>query len=522
MISIPLTPVRFLARAIELFPGKPGVVCGDKEFSYGEFGERCLRLTAALHRAGVSPGDRVGFLSLNNHKLLEGYYGVPMAQAMLMPLNVRLSPPELIAILNHSEARILFYETDFAPLIAAFREHCPKLQQFIALNDEYESFIDVPVADIDYMSIDENSVAELFYTSGSTGTPKGVMLSHRALYLHALAVTTLYIDPDTMVDLHTIPLFHANGWGHAQTDVMLGIKQVMVRKFDPAGVLELIQRHRATDMSLVPTMANALLNCPDVGKYDVSSLREIQMGGAASSPELIMRMEKAFGCRVWAGYGLTETAPVLTCARPDRKRVFDSNDERWRTQAMTGRPIPGVDLRVVDLEGKPVPRDGTAIGEIAVRCDWIMEGYYRDPEGTAAVIRDGWFYTGDMAVWRSDGYVQIVDRRKEIIVSGGENISSIEVERAIIAHPDVFECAVVPAPDPRWGEVPAAIVVPKKGTDLTAEDLQRFLEGRLGRFKMPKVIDFEADPLPKTGTGKIRKLVLKERYWAGKTRRVGE
>ena len=327
-----------------------------------------------------------------------------------------------------------------------------------------------PAAELDYMSIDENSVAELFYTSGSTGTPKGVMLSHRALYLHAMAVTTLYIDPDTMVDLHTIPLFHANGWGHAQTDVMLGIKQVMVRRFDPAAVLELIQRHRVTDMSLVPTMANALLNCPEAGNYDVSSLREIQMGGAASSPELIMRMEKAFGCRVWAGYGLTETAPVLTCARPDRMRVFDSDEERWRTQAMTGRPIPGVELRVVDLEGKPVPRDGTAIGEIAVRCDWIMEGYYRDPEGTAAVIRNGWFYTGDMAVWRADGYVQIVDRRKEIIVSGGENISSIEVERAITAHPDVFECAVVPAPDPRWGEVPAAIVVPKKGTKLTAEE----------------------------------------------------
>ena len=274
------------------------------------------------------------------------------------------------------------------------------MSRYVELNENYEKFIQgsAGVQQPDYLHIDENDTAELFYTSGSTGTPKGVMLSHRSLYLHALAVATLYNDPDTMVDLHTIPLFHANGWGHAQADVMLGIRQVMVRRFDCAGVLKMIEQYQATDMSVVPTMANALVNTPNLESYDVSSMREIMIGGAAASADLIMHMESVFRCRVCAGYGLTETAPVLTIARPDRNRVFASDAERWATQAMTGRPIPGVDLSLVDSDGKAVPRDGATIGEIVVRCDWITSGYYRDPEGTAALIGMECYI---QATWRS-------------------------------------------------------------------------------------------------------------------------
>jgi fatty-acyl-CoA synthase len=522
-MSIPLTPVRFLYRAMELFGNYTAVISGEQEFTYTEFGDRCERLARALSASGIGPGENVAFLSFNNHQLLEGYYGVPLARAVLMPLNVRLSPPELTAILNHSGARILFYEPDFAPLIEVFRKECPAIKTYVTLNEEYERLIATGTPGrIDFDDLDEHSTAELFYTSGSTGTPKGVMLSHRALYLHALSVSTCYVEPETMVDLHTIPLFHANGWGHAHTDVMLGIKQVMVRRFEPVSVLRLIEKHRATDMSVVPTMANALLSVPDLSSYDFSSMREIQIGGAASSPELIARMERAFGCEVWAGYGLTETAPVLCISRPDRRMRFDNDEDRYKLQAMTGRPIAGVELKVVDVEGRQVARDGNAIGEIVVQCDFLMSGYYRDPEGTAAVMQDGWFRTGDMAVQDENGYVQIVDRRKEIIVSGGENISSIEVERAITAHPEVYECAVVPAPDEKWGEVPAAIVVRRPGSDLRQDQLLAFLETRLGKFKMPRIVEFEADPLPKTGTGKIRKLTLRERYWADRKRRVGE
>ena len=524
---VPLTPIRCLHRAADLFGHKIGVVCGDLQFTYKEFADRCERLATALVSRGIQPGDRVAYLSFNTHKLLEGYFGVVQARAIVMPLNVRLSPVELIHILNHSGARMLLFESDFAPLVEKLRTTCPAIGTYIGLDNQ------TPSADFSYeellaeghperadiFSIDESSIAELFYTSGSTGTPKGVSLSHRTLYLHALSVATLGKDCETAVDLHTIPLFHANGWGRPQCSTMLGIKQVMVRRFEPTGVFRLIQEHRATDMSLVPTMANALLNAPDLANYDLSSLRRIMIGGAAASPELVDRVEKAFHCECIGGYGLTETAPVLTSARSKGIPYADEND-RIRRQAMAGWPIPGVTLRVVDAEMNDVPRDMSTIGEVIAMGDHIMEGYFHEPEATAAVMTGPWFHTGDMAVWDDEGYIHIVDRKKEIIISGGENISSLEVEKAIFAHPSVFECAVVAAPDERWGEVPAAIVVLKPGASLTSEELLEFLQHRLGKFKLPRVIEISPEPLPKTGTGKIRKLILREKFWAGKEKRV--
>ncbi|MGH9694823.1 MAG: AMP-binding protein, partial [Bryobacteraceae bacterium] len=275
-MPLPLTPLRCLERAIDVFSSKPGIVCGDSTFTYGEFGERCGRLASSLSALGVSKGDRIAYLSFNTHKLLEAYFGVVQAGAIVMPLNVRLTVPELTVILNHAEPVIVFYERDFAAMIPQFRAHCRGVRHFIALDDEdsdspqYESLLAAhPAQALDlYRNADED-IAELFYTSGSTGTPKGVMLSHRALYLHALSVATLYVEPATTVDLHTIPLFHANGWGHPHSSTMLGVTQVMVRRFDPVHVFELIERHRATDMALVPTMANALLNFPNADRMNV-------------------------------------------------------------------------------------------------------------------------------------------------------------------------------------------------------------------------------------------------------------
>ncbi len=524
----PLTPIRFLYRAASLFGKKVGVISGNDRLTYAQFAERCERLASALRREGIQPGDRVAYLSFNTHRLLEGYYGVVMAGAVVMPLNVRLSPVELAGIVNHSGARLLFFENDFLPLIAHLRAACGTVRKFIPLDEPaegagecYEELLQRASPEpVDWTSVAEHSPAELFYTSGSTGTPKGVILSHRTLYLHGLSVALLYEDSDRTVDLHTIPLFHANGWGHAHSATLLGATQVMVRRFDPSTVFRLIQEHRATDMSLVPTMANALLNAPDREQYDLSSMRRIMIGGAASSPELIERMEKAFRCQVMAGYGLTETAPVLTVAKLKSTIQPASDTERYWRQAMAGWPVPGVELRVVDSQMRDVPRDMKTIGEIVARGDHIMSGYFEDPEGTAAVMTDGWFHTGDMAVWDEEGYVHIVDRKKEIIISGGENISSLEIEKAICAHPDVNECAVVAAPDEQWGEVPAAIVHLKPGSHLSAEALLEFLGSRLARFKLPRRIEFTQEPLPKTGTGKIRKLELRERFWAGKERRV--
>lgn len=526
---VPLTPIRCLHRAVDVFPDKIGIVSGDRQFTYAEFGERCERLASALGKLGIQPGDRVAYLSFNTHQLLEGYYGVVLARAIVMPLNVRLSPVELKTVLNHSGARMLLFEDDFAPLAEQIKSACPAIERFVALDEGPRAAADLTYEELltqgkperaDVFQVDESSVAELFYTSGSTGAPKGVTLSHRTLYMHALSVATIYREAETIVDLHTIPLFHANGWGRPQASTMLGTKQVMVRRFDPAAVFKLIRKHRATDMALVPTMANALLNCPDLAAADVSSLRNIVLGGAAASPELIERMEKAFHCDVYGGYGLTETAPLLTVACSKPGLAYSSDAERYRRRAMAGWPVIGMQVRVVDAEMNDVPRDMQTIGEIVTCGDHVMEGYYHEPEATAAVMSGHWFHTGDMAVWDAESFIHIVDRRKEIIISGGENISSIEVEKAIAAHPEVFECAVVSAPDATWGEVPAAIVVRKPGSMLTADALLEFLQTRLGKFKLPKVIVFSEEGLPKTGTGKIRKLMLREQFWEGKAKRV--
>lgn len=519
-MKIPLTPLRCLHRGVDLYGSKVGVVCGVSRFTYAEFGERCEGLASALERAGVQPGDRVGFLSFNTHRLLEGYFGVPQARAMFMPLNVRLTPPELGSILQHSEPRILFHENDFAPYMEKLHQAWPAMRS-INLDTEYEALLATGTPErADVLTYDEDSIAELFYTSGSTGTPKGVTLSHRTVYMHAMAVAGVFNHDDNGVELHTIPLFHANGWGRAQTSTMMGIKQVMIRRFDPATVCRLIQDEGATTMSIVPTMASALLMFHDIPAYNLSTLKQIHIGGAAASPELIERMETAFHCEVLAGYGLTETSPVASSSRKKGTVTYANDHERYRRHSMAGWPLPGTELRVVDAEMRDVPRDMSSIGEVVVFGDIVMDGYYKDPEGTQAVMSGPWLHTGDMAIWDNEGYVQIVDRRKDIIISGGENISSIEVENALAAHPVVAEVAVVGAPDPLWGEIPVAFVVTKPGQSCTEKELFDFGSKRLAKFKLPKKYEFLNEPLPKGGTGKILKRELRERFWKGKDRRV--
>jgi fatty-acyl-CoA synthase len=539
-MPLPLSPLRFLERARDVYANKLGVICHEKQFTYGQFAARCGQLASALTSIGVRPGDRVAYLSFNTHQLLEGYYGVVQAGAIVTPLNVRLTAPELVGILKHAEPAALLFEAEFAPTVEMIRKECPAIRLYIGLDPESpgadlncEAALSAQSpAEIDYCQIHDEDTAELFYTSGSTGSPKGVMLSHRALYQHTFAIASVYDDPNTAVDLHTIPLFHANGWGRPQVDPMLGVTQIMVRRFDPAAVLGTIGKFGATGMSLVPTMANALLNVPSAHSYNITPMQTIMLGGAAASPALIERLEKLFPCaNVFAGYGLTETSPVLTTARDKGPR--QSNDaERWRRRAMTGYPIPGATVRVVDDQMRDVARDSESVGEIVASCDWLMSGYFRDPEGTAAVMtgpngepggvagRPVWFHTGDMAVWDDERFILIVDRKKEIIISGGENISSQEIEKHIFAFPGVLECAVVAAPDPQWGEIPVAIVVRKPGEQFTAEELIHWLEQRLSRFKLPRRVEFSGEPLPKTGTGKILKMVLREPFWASHEKRV--
>jgi fatty-acyl-CoA synthase len=530
-MKIPLTPIRFLRYAGEQFPNKVGVICGDQRFTYAQFAERAARLAGALLTAGIKPGDRVAFLSTNCHRLLEAYYGVLEAGAVLLPLNIRLAPQELAFVLNDAQARFLFVETAFFPVADSFRSAVPSIKKTFVLDGQpQESWLapqaydDLLAASLpfqcDFTQVDEDSVAELFYTSGSSDRPKGVMLTHRNVYLHALSVlaagqtspTSLSEMSCQSVLMHTIPLFHANGWGTAHTITVVGGTHVMIHHFNPIDVFRLIERERVTTCAMVPTMVNALVHSPERPKYDLTSLKTIIIGGAASSPTLVKEAQEKLGCACISGYGLTETCPTLAKS-PMKSGVLWEGDQRYAGQAMTGFAIPGVELRVQGPDAKEVPHDGIAIGEIVVRGDGVMEGYWRQPEATAAALRDGWFHTGDVATVDSNNYIQIVDRKKEIIVSGGENISSLEVEKALCAHPAVYEAAVIPVPDSKWGEVPKAVVVLKPGAKVTESDLLEFCRTRLSHYKCPRSIDF-MESLPKTGTGKLLKRELRQKYWA--------
>jgi fatty-acyl-CoA synthase len=523
-MNIPLTPIRFLRYAAQQFPGKMAVICGNERFTYSQFASRASRLAGALREMGVQPGDRVAYLSGNCHRLLEAYYGVLEAGAVLLPLNIRLTPNELAYILNDSGAKVLIFQEQFSPIVEGFRSELHSVKKFVGLDhapsqswavqQRYEDLIATAAPyRTDLMQVDENALAELFYTSGTSANPKGVMLTHRNIYLHALNVIVVFnTGPDT-VELHTIPLFHANGWGVAHSLTLVGATHVMIGKFDPPEVFRLIEQEKVHACSLVPTMATALVNCPERPKYDLSSLKRITLGGAAASPTLVRQVEERIGCICFSGYGLTETCPVLTTAQV-KAGVDWPGAERFEGQARTGYPLPGVEIRIVDAEDHDVPHDGVSIGEIVARSDGVMAGYWKQPEATAAVMRSGWFHTGDMATMDENGYVLIVDRKKDIIVSGGENISSLEVEKAMLAHPAVYEVAVIPVPDERWGEVPKAIVSLKPGMQLGDGELMEFTRSRLSHYKCPRSIEF-MEVLPKTGTGKILKKELRKKYWSG-------
>lgn len=523
-MNIPLTPIRFLRYAQQQFPRKTAVICGEERYTYAQFAERVARLAGAIREAGIMPGDRVAFLSSNCHRLLEAYYGVLEAGAVLLPLNIRLAPGELAFILNDSGATMLFLEKQFLPMVDSFRNRVPSVKTFVLLDDDpqagwlspqnYEQTLtDATPYRADVMGFDENALAELFYTSGTSANPKGVMLTHRNIYLHALNVAINFNSSKDTIELHTIPLFHANGWGVAHSLTFVGATHVMIHKFDPLEAFRLIERERVQACSLVPTMATALVNCQERNKYDLSSLQRVTIGGAAASPTLIREVEEKLGCTCFSGYGLTETSPVLTTAQPKPGAQWEGS-ERYSHQAMTGYAIPGVEIRVVDAEGRDVAHDGQAIGEVIARSDGVMQGYWKQPEATAQVLRDGWFHTGDMATMSEDGYILIVDRAKDIIVSGGENISSLELEKTLAAHPAVYEAAVIPVPDPRWGEVPRALVVLKPDRQATEQELLEFCRARMAHYKCPRSVEF-LDALPKTGTGKILKKDLRKKYWAG-------
>ena len=529
---LPLTPVRFKRHAAQIYGRKIGVVCGESRFTYSQFNDRADRLSNALLGLGLQPGDRVAFLSFNCHRLLEGYYGVPQIRGILLPLNIRLSLEELAFILNDAAPRLLFFDSEFAPLVEGLRPHVQAVERTIQLDgipptwaypETYDDLIEAAQPrEIDSLAIDENSTAELFYTSGTTAHPKGVMLTHRNLFLHALycAASGAVQPVETDVVLYTVPLFHVNAWGTPHYLTMVGGRHVMMRKFDPPTVLRLIQSERVTSLGLVPAMAIALINHPEFSRFDLSSLRKINVGGAPASVALIREMERKIpGCNTFGGYGLTETSPVITVAGRKSSLAGEPEETRLRRTATAGFPLPCSEVRVADLDGQEVAHDGREVGEVIVRGDVVMAGYWKQPEETARVLGDGWFHTGDLATVDDEGYILIVDRSKDMILSGGENIGSAEVERVIYGHPAVLECAVIAVPDDKWGEVPKAIVTLRPGAAASQEEILSHCRQHLAGFKVPKSVEFR-ESLPKGGTGKILKRTLREPYWAGHDRKV--
>ena len=520
---VPLTPLSFLRRAVKLYGKKTAVICGETRLTYAELNGRVQRLSHCLDTLNIRRGEVVAFLSRNCHRLLEAYYGVIQAGAILLPLNCRLAADDFAYILNHSESRLLFLSPEFLPVIASIRESLrPDLRCILLdsgasydwLDDfTYDEYLrESPSLPFPMQPLNENEASELFYTSGTTDRPKGVLLTHRNLYLHALNVIWALQLSDCDVQLHTIPLFHANGWGATQTITAVGGTHIMMPHFYPRTVFQVVAKEHVTTFNLIPTMGTMLLQAPAGIKEDFSSLRLIHLGGSSVPKEMVRQLQQRFQCEVTCGYGLTETSPVMTVAHP-KSHLKEDEERFYYRSAMTGLELPGNEVRIVDENGADVCNNGKTIGEIILRSNTVMEGYWKQPEETIDAIRDGWLYTGDLATVDQENYLLIVDRKKDIIIRGGENIASIEIERILYSHPAVLECAVIAIPDSRWGECPLAFVVLRMGHPCTPDILMQHCRTRLASFKVPGRIEL-VNSLPKGGTGKIQKRVLRETYWA--------
>jgi len=522
-MNIPLTPIRFLERAVKVYGEKTGVICGEHRFSYKTFRERVNQLSNALIKTGVNKGDRIAYLGYNCHRLLEAFFGIPQIGAILEPLNIRLVPSDFHYIINESEPSILFLDMDFIPQIDSIRDQIPSVKKFILLGQgdnvpswisgTYDELLSGASNEAPYplgaYTFEEDDVAEIFYTSGTTGRPKGVMLTHRNLTMHAYSFLASSPLDETDIQIHLIPLFHVNGWGTPHYLTATGGTHVMIRKFDPEETMEIIQREKVTRFYIIPTMVNAILALPNLKDYDVSSVRRILIGGAPPPTGMIERVENTFSALTSSAFGMTEASPLI--AWPELSPYLDNETRDFRAQRTWGFPLLGVEFRIVDPKGRDLPWDGESVGELLVRGDMVMKGYYKSPEETEATLAGGWYHTGDLCALGPDGSLYVKDRMKDIIISGGENISSLEVEAVLYSHPEILECAVIAKPDEKWGEIPFAFVVPKEGSSITPRDIIAFSREKLAHFKAPKEVKIISE-FPRGGTGKILKSVLRKEF----------
>lgn len=523
-----MSPLTFLERSARVYRDKPAVLYGDLRMSYGEFAGEVYRFASALREAGLQKGDRVAMLCPNIPPMLAAHFAVPLAGGVLVCINTRLSPREIAYIVNHSGATILFADTELNHLIVPVREELECLRAVIGIADtdyppldgsvEYNDFLKRGSPDpIPWSLEDEMETISINYTSGTTGQPKGVMYSHRGAYINGLGEVIETDMSPSSVFLWTVPMFHCNGWCFTWGVTAIGGTHVCLRKVDPAHVWEVIEAEGVTHLNGAPIVLISLLNHPDRPRRLEHSLT-VTTGGAPPSPTLIEHMDE-IGARIIHIYGLTETYGPYTICAPQSQWEDLFVDQQSKLCARQGVPYVAADgLRVVDDEMNDVPADGKTMGEVVMRGNMVMKGYYNDAEATAEAFRGGWFHSGDIAVMHPDGYIELRDRSKDVIISGGENISSIEVEQAVYRHKSVLEVAVIGIPHEKWGETPKAFVTLKDGQTVSATELIAFCRNEIAHYKCPTSIEFTV--LPKTSTGKIQKYVLREKEWAGHDKRI--
>src|SRR6266446_2731516 len=518
-----LTPLEVARRACKLYPDRVAVIDGDSRWTYAQFLDRCDRWSAVLQKLGIGSGNRVAYLSPNTHAQLESFYAVPQIGAVLVPLNYRLTADDFVYLINHSGSCMVCADRDYLGTIDSIRSRLPCVEHFVALSCsvgcpqpnsawlDYEAMLDASLGGFARPEIQETDLLTINYTSGTTSRPKGVMITHRNAWMNS--VGTLLHQPMTCADryLWTLPMFHANGWTFVWTVTAAGATHVCLRKVEPRAVFELMKTEQVTLLCAAPTVLISLANAPaELRRLAPRGIR-VLTAGAPPAASTIQRLEEELGWTITHVYGLTEAAPFITVCEPRPEHASLSISDRAAIKARQGvELITSGELRVVDEKGKDVPQDGIIQGEIVARGNVIMAGYYNDAKATEQALSGGWLHTGDVAVVHPDGYVEIRDRLKDVIISGGENISSVEVEGVLLRHPAVQEVAIVGFPHERWGEAPYAFVVLKNGANVTENELKEFARSHLAHFKAPHGVVF-MDELPKTATGKIQKYVLRGR-----------
>jgi fatty-acyl-CoA synthase len=506
-----LTPLHFIERAGEAYADRVAVVDGSVQYTWREFRDRARRFASALTQAGIGKDDRIAFVALNSEPTLLAHFGVPLAGAILVAINTRWSADEVAYVLAHSGAKIVFYSPELEPQLA----RVPANVRCIDTGAGFEAFLAAGSANPIPITAHEDDSIAINYTSGTTGKPKGVVYHHRGAYLNAIAMALdIQMDKSSRY-LWTLPMFHCNGWTFTWAVAAVGATSICIPRVDSTQVWRLFEGG-VTHFCAAPTVLIGLVNDPRACVL-VNSVR-VFTAGAPPSPTLIARMTE-LNFALDHVYGLTETYGPCTINIPTTAQAALESGEHARMRARQGymNACAG-EVRVVDEQMNDVARDGTAMGEVVMRGNVVMKGYFNDVAATERAFAGGWFHSGDLAVWHADGAIELRDRAKDIIISGGENISTIEVEQAVATHPAVMECAVIAIPDERWGEVPKAFVVLKPGASATEAEIIEHVRTVIARFKAPRVIEF--GPLPKTSTGKIQKFVLREKEWKGKEKRI--